>query len=78
VYIKLKPLRGDVMTEEYITMHDDIMRHQWVTGGLLLELCILSLVAKPKNWQAKYIKEKEEFVSPIISKEQLLENRYAF
>jgi hypothetical protein len=66
------------MAEEYITMHDDIKRHQWVIGGPLLELCILSLVAKPKGWGAKYIKDKEEFVKPIISKEQLLKNRYAF
>jgi hypothetical protein len=55
------------MSEEYITMSDEIMKERWVIQGPLLELNILSLVKKPKELGTKN-----------ISKEQLLENRHNF
>jgi hypothetical protein len=59
------------MVEEHITMHDEIMTQKWVIQGPLLELCVLSLVTKPREWDFKSIEEN-------ISQSQVLENRYQF
>jgi len=66
------------MPEEYITMNDEIMRQKWVITGPLLELCVLSLVTKPKKWRYKFAQLNKLVVKENISREHILENRYQF
>ena len=66
------------MAKEYTTMSDEIMNQKWVIAGPLLELCILSIVTKPKKWGYKFGQLNKLFIKENISKEQILENRYLF
>jgi len=66
------------MSEEYITMNDEIMSQKWVITGPLLELCVLSLVTKPKKWDYKFNQKNQLYADENISQPHILENRYQF
>jgi hypothetical protein len=62
--------------EKIITMHDEIMEEEWVTGGPLMELSILSYITKPKSWKKQKIDNK--WVRPNITPEEDSHNKENF
>jgi len=60
-------------TKEIKSMHDEIMEEDWVTGGPLMELSVMSAITRPIAWHWKVA--DGERVYPEISDEDIELNK---
>jgi len=59
------------MTENYITMHDEIMKEKWVISGPLMEVCVLSHITEPREQKLndnEKIENRHNQLKTIINK----------
>jgi hypothetical protein len=64
------------MEDNYITMHEDLMKKDRVAYGPYLELTILSFITTPKEWITETINGKH--IKKEISVNEVIENKINF